>query len=72
MAQAVQEIFPDTQVMIGPAIENGLYYDFAREHPCTPDDLGKIEAKMNEIVGRNLPIEREVLSRRRSTPGVNL
>jgi threonyl-tRNA synthetase len=63
MAQAVQELFPGTQVTIGPAIENGFYYDFAREHPFNPDDLGKIEARMNEIVGRNLPIEREVMSR---------
>ena len=63
MAQAVQELYPGTQVTIGPAIENGFYYDFARDKPFTPDDLGKIEAKMNEIVGRDLPIEREVLSR---------
>jgi len=63
MAQAVQELYPGTQVTIGPAIENGFYYDFAREHPFVPEDLAKIEAKMNEIVGRNLPIEREVLSR---------
>ncbi len=63
MAQAVQELYPGTQVTIGPAIENGFYYDFAREKPFTPDDLAKIESKMNEIVGRNLPIEREVLSR---------
>lgn len=63
MAQAVQELYPGTQVTIGPAIENGFYYDFAREKPFTPDDLEKIESRMNEIVGRNLPIEREVLSR---------
>ena len=63
MAQAVQELYPGTQVTIGPAIENGFYYDFAREHPFAPEDMGKIEARMNEIVGRNLPIEREVMSR---------
>ncbi len=63
MAQAVQELYPGTQVTIGPAIENGFYYDFAREQPFTPDDLQKIEARMNEIVGRNLPIEREEWSR---------
>jgi threonyl-tRNA synthetase len=63
MAQAVQELYPGTQVTIGPAIEDGFYYDFAREEPFHPEDLEKIEARMNEIVGRDLPIEREVLSR---------
>ncbi len=63
MAQAVQELFPGTQVTIGPAIENGFYYDFAREEPFTPDDLGAIEARMREIVDRNLPIVREVWDR---------
>ena len=63
MAQAVQELYPGTQVTIGPAIENGFYYDFARETPFTPDDLAKIEKRMQEIVKRNLPIEREVWSR---------
>jgi threonyl-tRNA synthetase len=63
MAQAVQELYPGTQVTIGPAIENGFYYDFARETPFTPDDLTKIEKRMQEIVKRNLPIEREVLTR---------
>jgi len=63
MAQAVQELYPGTQVTIGPAIENGFYYDFAREAPFHPDDLARIEERMNEIVGRNLPIQREVLSR---------
>ena len=46
MAQAVQELWPDTQVTIGPAIENGFYYDFARDEPFTPEDLEKIEARM--------------------------
>jgi threonyl-tRNA synthetase len=63
MAQAVQELFPGTQVTIGPAIENGFYYDFARETPFTPDDLEKIEARMAEIVDRDLPLEREVWDR---------
>jgi threonyl-tRNA synthetase len=63
MAQAVQELYPGTQVTIGPAIENGFYYDFAREEPFSPEDLGTIEARMHEIVKRDLPLQREVLSR---------
>lgn len=63
MAQAVQELYPDTQVTIGPAIDNGFYYDFARAEPFTPEDLEKIEARMHEIVKRDLPIVREVWSR---------
>jgi len=63
MAQAVQELYPGTQVTIGPAIEDGFYYDFAREEPFHPDDLKKIEDRMREIVGRDLPIEREVWDR---------
>ena len=63
MAQAVQELYPGTQVTIGPAIENGFYYDFARAEPFTPDDLRKIEKRMTEIIKRNLPIEREVWTR---------
>ncbi len=63
MAQAVQELYPGTQVTIGPAIEDGFYYDFAREEPFTPDDLAKIEARMHEIVKRDLPIVREVWDR---------
>ncbi len=63
MAQAVQELFPGTQVTIGPAIEDGFYYDFAREEPFAPADLQKIEDRMREIVGRDLPIEREVWDR---------
>ena len=59
MAQAVQELYPGTQVTFGPATEDGFYYDFVREAPFTPDDFAKIEAKMRDIVGRNLPIERE-------------
>jgi threonyl-tRNA synthetase len=63
MAEAVQELYPDTQVTIGPSIENGFYYDFARKTPFTPDDLVKIEKKMHEIINRNEKIEREVWDR---------
>ncbi len=63
MAQAVQELFPGTQVTIGPAIEDGFYYDFAREEAFSPNDLQNIEDRMREIVGRDLPIEREVWDR---------
>ncbi len=63
MAQAVQELYPGTQVTIGPAIEGGFYYDFARKEPFTPDDLKKIEQRMHEIVKRNLPLQREVWDR---------
>ncbi|WP_449441445.1 threonine--tRNA ligase [Shumkonia mesophila] len=63
MAQAVQELFPGTQVTIGPAIENGFYYDFARKDPFTPEDLEKIEKRMAEIVDRDLPLVREVWDR---------
>ncbi len=63
MAQAVQELYPGTQVTIGPAIEDGFYYDFARDEPFTPEDLEKIEQRMHEIVKRDLPIRREVLER---------
>ncbi|MCG8124992.1 MAG: TGS domain-containing protein, partial [Candidatus Thiodiazotropha taylori] len=63
MAQAVQELYPGTQVTIGPAIEDGFYYDFARDEPFTPEDLKKIEQRMQEIVKRNLPITREVWDR---------
>ena len=63
MAQAVQEFYPGTQVTIGPAIEDGFYYDFARDEPFIPDDLARIEQRMKEIVKRNLPIVREVWER---------
>ena len=62
-AMAVQEIFPGTQVTIGPIIENGFYYDFARKEPFTEEDLNKIENKMKEIVDRDVPTTREVWSR---------
>jgi threonyl-tRNA synthetase len=63
MAQAVQELYPGTQVTIGPSIEDGFYYDFARAEPFTPEDLAAIEKRMDEIVKRDLPIQREVWSR---------
>ena len=63
LAMAVQELFPGTQVTIGPAIEDGFYYDFARDEPFTPDDLPRIEAKMREIVARDLPTRRTVWPR---------
>jgi threonyl-tRNA synthetase len=63
LAQAVQELFPGTQVTIGPVIEDGFFYDFAREEPFSLDDLPKIEAKMREIVDRDLPIIREIWKR---------
>ncbi|WP_420467849.1 threonine--tRNA ligase [Panacagrimonas sp.] len=62
MAQAVQELFPGTQITFGPSTEYGFYYDFARAEPFTEADLEKIEAKMREIVKRDLPITREVWS----------
>ncbi len=63
MAEAVQELFPGTQVTIGPAIESGFYYDFARDRPFTPEDLEKIERRMAEIVRENRPFRREEVSR---------
>ncbi len=66
MAQAVQELYPGTQVTIGPAIENGFYYDFARDEPFVPDDLEKIEVKMAEIVAADQPFLREVWDRERA------
>lgn len=59
LAEAVQELFPGTQVTIGPAIEDGFYYDFARDEPFSLDDLAKIEQRMKEIVDRDEPIKRE-------------
>ena len=66
MAEAVKELYPETQVTIGPAIENGFYYDFARETPFTPEDLETIEARMHEIVERDEAIAREVWARDRA------
>ena len=63
MAEAVKELYPDTQVTFGPATETGFYYDFARKEPFTPGDLEEIEARMREIVRRDEPITREVWDR---------
>src|ERR1700749_3129167 len=63
LAMAVQDLFPGTQGTIGPATEDGFYYDFARETPFTPENLPKIEEKMREIVKRDLPTRREVWQR---------
>ncbi len=63
MAMAVQELYPGTQVTIGPVIENGFYYDFARKDPFTKDDLKKIEKKMSEIIDRDVKTRREVWKR---------
>jgi threonyl-tRNA synthetase len=66
MAEAVQELWPGTQVTIGPVIENGFYYDFARSEPFTPDDLPVIEKKMREIIGRNNAFTKEIWSREKA------
>ena len=63
LAEAVQALYPGTQVTIGPSIENGFYYDFARNEPFTLEDLPKIEAKMREIIAANAPFTREVWDR---------
>ena len=63
MAEAVKELYPDTQITIGPLIEDGFFYDFARSEPFTPDDLGVIEERMREIVGRDETVRREVWDR---------
>jgi len=63
LAMAVQDLFPGTQVTIGPAIEDGFYYDFARNEPFTPDDLPKIEAQMRKIIKADLPTRREAWPR---------
>jgi threonyl-tRNA synthetase len=63
MAQAVQRLFPETQVTIGPVIDNGFYYDFARETPFAPEDLQAIEKEMEKIAKESLPVERSVMGR---------
>jgi len=63
LAEAVQDLYPGTQVTIGPAIENGFYYDFARNQPFTPEDFPAIEARMKEIVARGAPFVRSVMDR---------
>ena len=66
LAEAAKELYPGLQVTFGPAIENGFYYDFAREEPFTPEDLEKIEQRMHEIVDRDEPITREIWDRARA------
>ena len=66
MAEAVKELYPETQVTFGPATETGFYYDFARATPFTPEDLARIEERMREIVRRDEPITREVWDRDRA------
>jgi len=63
LAEAVQELFPGTQVTIGPVIENGFFYDFARDEPFSEDDFDAIEKKMGHIINRNDKFEREVMER---------
>src|SRR5438552_469268 len=63
MAQAVKRLFPDVKLAIGPAIDDGFYYDFARSEPFTPADLEKIEAEMHEIARADLPFARRELPR---------
>ena len=63
LAEAVQELWPETKVTIGPVIENGFYYDFDRVDPFTPEDLATIESKMRQIIQRNAPFTKEVWSR---------
>lgn len=66
LAQAVQELFPGTQITFGPATDNGFYYDFVRDEPFSEDDLAAIEKRMSHIVKQNLPIKREVWDRERA------
>src|SRR5205809_5491533 len=63
LAEAVQALWPGTQVTIGPVIENGFYYDFFRNQPFTPEDFGAIEKKMREIIARDKPFTKEVWTR---------
>ena len=66
MAMAVQELYPGTQVTIGPVIENGFYYDFARKEPFTSEDLKKIEKKMTEIIDKDVKTRREIWERKKA------
>jgi len=66
LAEAVQELWPDTQVTIGPVIENGFYYDFARDQPFTSEDLPVIEKKMRQIIARNEPFVKQIWSREKA------
>ncbi|HEY2247531.1 MAG TPA: TGS domain-containing protein, partial [Bradyrhizobium sp.] len=66
LAEAVQSLWPSTQVTIGPVIENGFYYDFFRNEPFTPEDFSAIEKKMREIIARDKPFTREVWDREKT------
>src|SRR6266542_2462892 len=66
LAEAVQTLWPGTQVTIGPVIENGFYYDFFRNQPFTPEDFPAIEAKMREIIAKNRPFTKEIWDRDRA------
>jgi threonyl-tRNA synthetase len=66
MAQAVQSLFPETQVTIGPTIEDGFYYDFKRDQPFTPEEIERIERRMEELAKANLPITREEISKQKA------
>ncbi|UJS23540.1 threonine--tRNA ligase [Thiothrix winogradskyi] len=63
MAQAVKQLFPEVQVTIGPTVENGFYYDFASPRPFTPEDLQAIDARMQDLIKQDIPVERRTLSR---------
>ena len=63
MAQAVKQLFPDVQVTIGPTIENGFYYDFASSRPFAPEDLVAIDARMQDLIKQDIPVDRSTLSR---------
>ena len=65
-AEAVQDLWPGTQVTIGPVIENGFFYDFAKATPFTPEDLAKIEKRMGEIIAKNAPFKKEIWSREKA------
>src|ERR1700757_2424383 len=66
LAEAVQSLWPGTQVTIGPVIENGFYYDFFRNEPFTPDDFSAIEKKMREIIAKNRPFTKEIWDREKA------
>src|SRR5690606_37202399 len=68
LAQAIKALFPSAQVTIGPVIEDGFYYDFAFERPFTPEDLEKIEAKMEELARADIPVARELMDRDDAVP----
>src|SRR5258708_24666709 len=68
LAEAVQTLWPGTQVTIGPVIENGFYYDFFRNQPFTPEDFDAIEKKMREIIARDKPFSKEIWTREHAKP----